>query len=286
VIDTERVDSFSDHEVSECITVARSNNGTVKRKNNGLYYARVRWTDEDGKTRDYKIVGKKSEAEAWKALNKLKFSLECNGPKTVDSAKMKFSELAEAFKEARLYPAKIVNGKKVGGVKSLGPVLHSFEILKESFGSKQLLSIRHSDLVSFKKQRLDTPTIHGTQRKIASVNRELELARAMFNYAMQERWIIISPFVGAPIIDKTAEIRRERVLSDEEELRLLEACRRVDKQGRQRRLRIIPLLIASWDTAIRCNELLRLTWKDLDFNAGRYGTLTVLRTKCRTPRLG
>ncbi len=264
--------------------MARTNNGTVKRNKDGRFSARVRWTADDGKSRDYKISGKKSEAEAWKALNKLKLSLESDGSETVDSLKMKFSELAITYEVARLYPAKIVDGKKVGGVKSLAPALHSLGIVKEYFGGKQVSSIRHSDLVAFKKHRLDTPTIHGTQRKVSSVNRELELARAMFRYALQERWISISPFIGAPIIDKTAETRRERVLSDEEERRLLDACRKIDKHGRQRRLRIIPLLIASWDTAIRCNELLRLTWNDLDFNAGSFGTLTVLAKNSKTER--
>ena len=264
--------------------MARSNHGTVKRTQDGLFSARVRWTSDDGKSRDYKLPGKKTEAEAWKALNKLKRKLEDDGSKTVDSAKMKFSELAESFRLARLYPAKIVDGKKVGGVKSLGPVLHSLVILKEHFGNKQVSTIRHSDLVLFKKKRLDTPTMHGTQRKISSVNRELELARSVFKYAIQERWITISPFVGEPIIDKTAEIRRERVLSDAEEVRLLEACKKIDKHGRTRRMRIIPLLIASWDTAVRCNELLRLTWNDLDFNAGRFGTLTVLAKNSKTER--
>ncbi|MBK6725419.1 MAG: tyrosine-type recombinase/integrase [Acidobacteria bacterium] len=249
-----------------------------------FFYARVRWTGEDGKRRDYRIKGKKTESEAWKALNKVKTQLESDGPKTVDAARIKFSDLAGAYEKARLYPAKIVDGKKVGGVKSLGPVLASLTVLKDHFGHQKISSLRHSDLVTFKQKRLDTPTIHGTQRKIASVNRELELARAIFKFAIQERWITISPFVGKAIIDKTAENRRERVLSDAEEIRLLEACHRVDKYGHQRRLRIVPMLITSWDTGIRCNELLRLTWNDIDFNAGRFGTITVVAQNSKTER--
>jgi integrase len=195
---------------------------------------------------------------------------------------MKFSELADAYQAARLYPAKIVDGKKVGGIKSLGPVLCSLAALNDFFGKQRVQSIRHSDLVTYKQRRLETRTIHNKQRKIASVNRELELARAIFRFAMQECWLSISPFLGEPVIDKAAENRRERVLTDDEEGRLLAACRKVGKDGRQRRLRLIPLLIGSWDTAVRRNQLLTLTWKDVDFTAGHYGTITVTVSNSKT----
>ena len=264
--------------------MARTNHGTVKQKEDGLFYARVRWTNDDGRSRDYKLKGKRTEAEAWKELNQLKRKLERDGSKSVDAAKMKFSQLADAFQKARLYPAKIIDGKKVGGVKSLTPVLCSLAALKVFFGNKRVQAIRHSDLQAYKSRRLETPTIHGKQRKISSVNRELELARAIFRFAIQERWMSVSPFAGEPIIDKTAENRRERVLTDEEEARLLEACRIKGKDGRQRRLRLIPLLIGSWDTAVRRSELLRLRWRDVDFEAGHFGTITVIAANSKTER--
>ncbi|MDQ3131982.1 MAG: site-specific integrase [Acidobacteriota bacterium] len=264
--------------------MARMNNGTVKQKD-GLFYPRVRWTDEDGKDRDYKLKPARTEPAAWKAVIAKKKELETGGAKAVDSAKMKFSELAEAYRKARLYPAKIVNGKKVGGVKSLVPMLCSLQSLTKYFGNNRIQSIRHSDLEAFKQKRLETPTIHGKQRAIASVNRELELARAIFKFAIQERLIVISPFVGMAIIAKEAETRRERILSDEEESRLLAACRKPDKYGkRYRRLHLIPLLIAAWDTAARRGELMSLTWENVNFEAGHYGTITVIASKCKTER--
>lgn len=267
----------------EIFSMARMNNGTVKQAD-GLFYPRVRWTDEDGKERDYKLQPTRTESAAWRAVIAKKKELETNGTKSVDSAKMKFSELAETYKAARLYPAKIVNGRKVGGVKSLVPMLCSLQALTGYFGNKRIQSIRHSDLEAFKQKRLETPTIHGKQRAIASVNRELELARAIFKFAIEERLIVISPFVGKAVIAKEAETRRERILSDEEENRLLAACRKPDKYGRFRRLHLIPLLIAAWDTAARRGELMSLTWENVDFNAGHYGTITVIASKCKTER--
>jgi hypothetical protein len=44
------------------------------------------------------------------------------------------------------------------------------------------------------------------------------------------------------------------------------------------------MLIASWDTGVRSNELLRLTWNDIDFNAERYGTITVRAQNSKTER--
>ena len=264
--------------------MARMNNGTVKQKD-GLFYPRVRWTDEDGKERDYKLQPTRTESAAWKAVIAKKKELETNGAKSVDSAKMKFSELAEAYQKARLYPAIIINGKKVGGVKSLVPMLCSLKALTEYFGNKRIQSIRHSDLEAFKQKRLETPTIHGKQRQIASVNRELELARAIFRFAIQERLLVTSPFVGSAVIAKEAETKRERILSDQEEQRLLDACRKSDKYKRQGRLRLKPLLIASWDTAARRGELLSLTWKNVDFEAGHFGTITVIASKCKTEKM-
>jgi len=263
--------------------VARTNNGTV-RERDGLFYPRVRWTTEDNKPRDYKLKPTRTEAAAWKAIHTKKVELEKNGAQAVDAAKMKFLQLAEEYRIARLYPAKIINGKKVGGVKSLQPALCALKALTEYFGNKRVQSIRHSDLEAFKQQRLNKPTIHGKQRSIASVNRELELARAIFRFAIQERWLSISPFVGKAVIAKEAEVQRERVLSDDEEQRLIRACLKKDKNGRRRRLQLLALLIASWDTAARRGELIGLTWRNVDFEAGHFGTITVTASKSKTER--
>jgi hypothetical protein len=179
---------------------------------------------EDGRTRDYKLKPVRSEGEAWKAITKKKEALENDGVESVDAGNVKFLQLGEKYQKARLYKAVIINGKKVGGVKSLQPMLCSLKALTNYFGKTRIQRIRLSHLEEYKQYRLSTPTKYGTQRNIASVNRELELCRAMFRFAIQERWVVISPFNGGGLISKESETKRNRILSDEEEYRLIEAC--------------------------------------------------------------
>src|SRR5262249_8739803 len=93
---------------------------------------------------------------------------------------------------------------------------------------------------------------------IASVNRELELLRSILNYAKREGFIDRTPFeMGAPLISKADETRRDRVCTPDEEAKLLAAC-----TGDRVHLR--PILIAAVDTGCRRGELLTLTWSDID----------------------
>lgn len=65
--------------------------------------------------------------------------------------------------------------------------------------------------------------------------------------------------MGTPLISKADEVRRERVLSHEEEEKLLAKCT-------NRRAHLRPLIIAALDTAARRGELFKLTWSDIDFD--------------------
>lgn len=144
-------------------------------------------------------------------------------------------------------------------MKSLLPVLTSLKALVEGFGKRRIKAIRHADVETYKLKRLDTPTIQGKQRSIASANRELELMRAMMRFAIRQGWLTRSPFeMGDSLISKGDETRRERTLSQDEEKRLLAVC-----TGRRAHLR--PLLIAAIDTAARRGELFKLCWRDVDF---------------------
>lgn len=65
-----------------------------------------------------------------------------------------------------------------------GKLLKAFlKTLVEHFGGKRIREITHEDIERFKLARLRLPTRRGTQRTIASVNRELELMRAVLRYA-------------------------------------------------------------------------------------------------------
>src|SRR5262249_27449356 len=107
------------------------------------------------------------------------------------------------------------------------------------------------------------------------VNRELEVLRAMLRFAVGEGWLSRSPFqnLSTPLISKADETKRDRILTRDEERRLLAACEAKEREH------LKPLIIAALDTGCRKGELLLLTWSDLDFESR---TITVRELTCKT----
>jgi integrase len=82
----------------------------------------------------------------------------------------------------------------------------------------------------------------------------------MLSIARKEGWITRNPFeTGDPLITIADEKPRERILTRDEEERLLAAC-----TGRRAHLRLI--VISALDTGIRKGELFKLVWDDIDFD--------------------
>jgi integrase len=256
--------------------MGRLNKGVVRQGEDGFWYGRVRWTDEEtGKERDKKFPPVKTKTEADKLVEDFKGNLKTHGGKIADSAKVKFEQLAKTYRAKKLFPAKIVNGRKVGGVKSVAPALAALSALENYFGKRRVRSITYSDIETYKLHRLDTPTKYGRQRQISSVNRELELLRAMLRFAIREGWLVRSPFeMGESLISKDDETRRERVLSFDEERRLIAAF-----SGRRRH--VLPLFYAAIDTAARRGELFKLRWRQVDFSLR---TITIVAENSKTAR--
>lgn len=225
-------------------------------KNNNLY-ARFQYTDAAGKTKEkYRPISDKRLARA--AVEEMRRELEVHGTEILDSEKLKFDELAARFKEARLVEAQYVDGVKVSGRRSIQPLQAVIKALVDHFGHRTIRSINASDLEAYKQKRLKTPTQHGTQRKIATVNRDLEILRGMLNFAVQNEWLIRNPFLLTKgLISKAAEAERNRVLSLDEEQRLLAAC-----TGRREHLK--SLLICALDTAMRRGEIFKMQWKHIN----------------------
>lgn len=116
-------------------------------------------------------------------------------------------------------------GRKIAGLRGLASATSRFNALRERFDERPVRSITFDDLRAFKEMRLKTPTARRTERAIASVHRELEMLRSMFSFAVREGWLLNNPFTaGRGLISHADEKQRERILSREEESRLLKAA--------------------------------------------------------------
>jgi integrase len=244
--------------------MARDNKGAVREGKDGLFYGRVRWTDaETGEAGDKKFPPQATESAAWKLVHKFKESLDMGGTKAVDVTNVTFENLVHEYGESYLVEAEYVDGVKTKGLRSLATPKTQLKVLCEFFKKKRLSALTYADIRRFREARLKTSKRGGGRRSLASVNRELAMLRRMLNVAAKElRWIPRNPFQdGQPLISIASERKRERILTREEEARLLAAC-----TGRRTHLR--PIIVAAIDTGCRFGELLKMEWRDVDFAAG------------------
>lgn len=258
-------------------------NGIIQKKNKTTgkleWYARIVRVDGNGKRMQYTKKAE-SKSHARRLYDELADTFEDRQEKGIEGDKMSFRQLADLYRETKLIAAQYHgtgdNRRKIAGVRSLKPVLTYLEVLRTHFGAKLIRSLTQSDLEKFKLIRLKTNTIHGKERSIADVNRTLALMRQILNFAVQNKWLKESPF-GANLISTADENKRKRILTPDEERRLLAVC-----TGEREHLR--PLMILGIDTAMRKGEILKLRWQNIDFE-NRLIIVAATNTKTQTARL-
>jgi integrase len=222
------------------------------------WFARLTYTDEAGVRRNVKRRAENKTA-AKETLKQLIRELEDHGERAIESTQMTFAELADYYEDRYLGPAQYLEGRKVSGQRSYRDSLMHLRVLREQFSRRRLRDLTYGDIEKFKAERLTAMTVQGKQRSLANVHRTLALLRAMLRVAQREGWITRNPFAaGRPLIAVADEKKRERILSREEEERLLAAC-----IGPRAHLR--PLIICALDTGMRRGEMFKLTWAAVDF---------------------
>lgn len=251
----------------------------------GNLYARLQYQDETGKWRE-KLKPIQDKRTAQSVVEAMRQELSEHGAETLNAEKLTFQELAVEYEKVKLVPAVYQNGVKVSGKRSIASSKSALKPLVEYFGRKTIRSIKARHIESYKNERLNTPVeyevnvkIEGKDergkkkvtwhkekrsrpRKVATVNRELALLSAVLNFAVQNEWLIRNPFaLTKGVISLSAEVERDRVLSFDEETRLLSFC-----NGPRAHLR--PLLICALDTAMRRGEMFNMRWRDVDFEKG------------------
>jgi integrase len=258
-------------------------------KKRRAWVARLDWTDVTGgrRCRKKQVLNK---TEGGKLLKKWLKELGEHGETIIDGERMKFRRLAEVYGGRKLVEPVYKGETKVAGLRSHQTQKTYLKTLVAYFGHQRIQYITHSDIEQFKLLRLSTPVVRTVRnadgdlerverpRSVAHVNRELALLRTMLNFAKRSGWITRNPFeLGDPLISTADEAKRERILTREEEARLLAAC------GEQRK-HLRPILICALDTALRQGEIFQLKWSDVDLDAGviRVRATTTKTMKSRT----
>jgi integrase len=221
-------------------------------KREGKLYVRIGYTDSLGKRRELmrKAQDRKHARELQKDLVRQLDSAQVE--KKLKSEKVTFGEIASQYRDLKLIPAQYVGDRKVSGLRSLQSPLLWIQLLIDHFGKCRLHSITHSQIDQYRLKRLSEGL------SIASTNRELELLRSVLNFAKREGLIDRTPFeLGEPLIHKSDETRRTRIMDRDEEARLLECC--VDKRSHLK-----AIIIALVDSGMRFGELKTLRWSDIN----------------------
>jgi integrase len=242
------------------------------------WWARVTYIDpKSGKRHDLQRRGQ-NKAHARDLLQALLREIDATEGQGPLNERKTFAELCDYFEKHYLKAAEYVDGRKVAGVRSLGTAKGQLNVLRDYFGSCRLRSITHGDVRQFRAARLAKETRTKTQRTIASVNRELSMLRRMLNVAQREGWILRSPFAaGDSLISLADENKRERILTREEEIKLLAAC------DIPARAHLKAILICALDTGLRQGEIFSLRWRDVDLE-NRLVNIRAFHTKTMKER--
>jgi integrase len=271
-----------------------------------VFVSRLFFIDETGAKKEVtKEFARRKDASDHIRTETLKF--ERSGGREVQAAKMTFNNLASHYVDKYATEPRYVDGRKISGLRSVAPVRGYIETLCKRFGNRTLQSLRYSDIRDFKIERLNAPVIRqikvkirlsekekkasstrkrfrieyqetSSQRQIASVNRELMTLRRMLNIAVIEGWILKNPInTGQPLINLADEKMRTRILTRDEEEKLLSVC----ECDERRHLR--SLIICLLDTGLRLNEALTLTWQNVDIEQGIINILA-FNSKTASPR--
>ncbi len=235
----------------------------------GVLYASINIPIGGGKYRKRrKRVANKIEARQW-ALGDLD-RLRHGAPEEKKFAT--FADLATWYKRYFLNAPVFENGVKMEGVKDWKAQRAKLDRMSEFFGPKRLAHFGETDLRSYaiERRRADSVTT-------ATLNRDFALMRAMFRKGHAE-----NPDLRVPKfpINPAGEVERDRVMTFDEETRILAACEATEtveykRKGKKvkalqptSRTHLKPIIIIAVDTAMRSGEIFSLLWSDIDFDSG------------------
>ena len=150
-------------------------------------------------------------------------------------------------------------------------------VMCQHFKGKALRDITTADINTYLRERLDTPTNRKQPRSRSSVNREQMLLSGVFTLAISEQYADSNPVKGIRKHKETG--RRQRVISDDEERKILTSLKTKDPV-------LFSVVMIGLHTGARCGEIVTLEWEHVDFAAGTDGIvrLGVIQSKTNEAR--
>jgi integrase len=190
---------------------------------------------------------RKQEAEDW--------AIETE--RQIKQGKFKFDQHKQQHTFTQLLE-RYINDGALEHIRSVEDVTHHLEYWKSRLGSYALGHLT-PDLIGQERHHFaNIPTNKNTKRSAATVNRYLSSLSALLSHAVRLRWIEENPCFRLTKLKENPG--RDRVLSEDEILRLLAASR----QSKSSYLYCFVLM--SLTTGARQSEILNLEWRHIDFN--------------------
>jgi len=236
----------------------KTRKGYVYQAKKGIWYSRFTYTDNEGRRRNVKRRAR-NKTHGKEILKKVIGEFEKGGKERIDASKVSFNDLADFYE------------------KNYVAVKGYVKVFRTHFGRRKLSTITYEDLRTFRNERINTSTHQSKQRSLSTINRELAYLRRILNIAERNNWIAANPFKkGDALIHTSDEVKRDRILTFNEEKRLLNAC-----IGYRSHLR--PIIKAALDTGCRLGELLKLRWSEVNLE-NRIITIRAFNTKTMRER--
>lgn len=274
-------------------------------KSKGKWIVRIEYFDE--------ILGKKrfierhadKKSDAIDERDRLSNDLEKTHGQMQTGERMTFNDLADVCLKNFYKPAVIVEGRKIAGVRSHKTAEGQINMLKRFFGKRLIRQLTTESLTDYKLWRIEQGSQHPTAKesetkvpvKLATINRELSTMRRMMRFAYGKGWILKDIFFNAKVIEMSAEVERKRLLTPDEEIRLLDACqgeREIEytriRHGKEEKIKAVhdvdnphlkAIILLAIDSGMRKGEILKLRWQDFDFENN---LIQILGTHTKTER--
>lgn len=267
-------------------------------KSKGVWIVRIEYFDDVlGKVR-YIERNCEKRSDAIDKRDKLIDDVKKTHGQIQTGERMTFDKLADICEKTFYKPAEIVQGRKVAGIRSYDSVKYHIKNLRSFFGLRLINEITTESLTDYKLWRLKPKSEEDTKTvKIATVNRELSAMRKIMRFAYGKGWVLRDIFFNAKVIDMAAEVERQRILTSEEEYRLLNSCQGKFKRkytrnwkGKEQEITAeieidnFPLkvmIILALDSGLRKGEILKLRWDDFDYDNN---SIRIIGTHTKTER--